>query len=131
MAEGRDGCRSVQDGMPAADKGADGLGDSPCTSCGACCAYSHDWPEFSDEDDLNGIPESMCDCDAGRMKCIGDRCVALVGEIGRKVRCSVYESRPAVCKAFQPGTDACAEVRRWFKLTPATGVLGSASGVGC
>jgi hypothetical protein len=64
------------------------------------------------------------------MKCIGDRCVALVGEIGRKVGCSVYKSRPAVCKAFQPGTDACAEVRRWFKLAPVTGLLGSVSGVG-
>lgn len=104
--------------MPTTNIGERERKDSPCTSCGACCAYSHDWPEFCEEDDLEGIPESMCDCESGRMKCIGDRCVALVGEIGVAVGCSVYASRPGVCKAFEAGSQACAEVRRWFQLEP-------------
>lgn len=91
---------------------------SPCTTCGACCAYSFDWPEFSDEDELDGVPESMCDCENGRMKCVGDRCVALVGEVGNAVKCSIYSSRPAVCRGFEPGTNVCGEVRRFFKLAP-------------
>jgi Fe-S-cluster containining protein len=90
---------------------------SPCTSCGACCAYSYDWPEFSDDDDLDGIPEELCDCDVGRMKCNGDRCVALQGQIGQAVRCVVYESRPGVCRSFKPGTSNCNTVRRFFGLS--------------
>ena len=25
--------------------------DNPCQACGACCAYSANWPRFSTEDD--------------------------------------------------------------------------------
>ncbi|MBK6616280.1 YkgJ family cysteine cluster protein [Ottowia sp.] len=89
---------------------------SPCTRCGACCAYSDTWPEFGEEDELDGIPEHMCDSDHGRMKCDGDRCVALVGGIGQSVRCAVYEGRPNVCREFLPGTTACNQVRRYFGL---------------
>jgi len=91
---------------------------SPCTTCGACCAYSDTWPEFSDDDVLDGVPEHMCDCDHGRMKCHGDRCVALLGDIGHAVQCSVYESRPSVCRQFLPATADCNEVRRYFDLSP-------------
>ncbi|MBG6083168.1 YkgJ family cysteine cluster protein [Rubrivivax gelatinosus] len=89
---------------------------SPCVSCGACCAYSYDWPEFEEEDDLDGVPVEMCDCDHGRMKCVGDRCVALEGVIGQAVRCAIYAGRPNVCRRFLPGTDACTQVRAYFKL---------------
>lgn len=44
-----------------------------CQSCGACCAYSDTWPEFLDEDTCEGIPDEMCNCETGRMKCNGDR----------------------------------------------------------
>ena len=89
-----------------------------CTACGACCAYSNNWPEFSDADDLDGVPESMCDCENGRMKCDGDRCVALVGVIGERVHCSVYPSRPLVCREFIPGSPDCNTVRAYFGLPP-------------
>lgn len=90
-----------------------------CQSCGACCAYSDTWPEFLEEDDGDGIPEAMCDCEHGRMKCIGDRCVALVGVIGEKVACAVYPNRPSVCRQFPHGNvDYCNTVRSYFNLPP-------------
>lgn len=107
---------SRRGGMPGGPVERHAPEPSPCISCGACCAYSDTWPEFGDEDDLDGIPESMCDCNAGRMRCERDRCVALEGEIGRDVRCSVYEGRPAVCRDFEPCTPACNTVRRHFGL---------------
>jgi Fe-S-cluster containining protein len=90
-----------------------------CTTCGGCCAFSYDWPEFTDESDLQmeGIPLELCDVEHGRMKCAGDRCLALTGEVGRQVSCSVYPNRPNVCRAFEPGSDDCNQVRRYFKLT--------------
>jgi Fe-S-cluster containining protein len=91
---------------------------SPCVDCGACCAYSETWPEFEEADDLDGVPEHMCDCDMGRMKCDGDRCVALIGIIGESVRCAIYESRPGVCRRFEAGAQACTQVRHYFDLPP-------------
>ncbi len=87
-----------------------------CQSCGGCCAYSDTWPEFVEDLDGDGIDESLIDLALGRMRCDGDRCVALVGVVGAKVLCSVYERRPAVCREFQPGTAGCKQVRQWFKL---------------
>lgn len=87
-----------------------------CQKCGGCCAYSHDWPELLDERDGDEIPVEWIDCETGRMKCDGDRCIALEGEIGSRVSCRVYEIRPAVCREFQPGTEGCNQVRQWFKL---------------
>jgi len=50
------------------------------------------------------------------MRCNGDRCVALGGEIGIKVSCAVYDARPMVCREFVPGTQYCAQVRQYFNL---------------
>ncbi|WP_353850731.1 YkgJ family cysteine cluster protein [Burkholderia multivorans] len=87
-----------------------------CQSCGGCCAYSHTWLEFREEDTCDGIPEEMCDCETGRMKCDGDRCVALAGKIGQRVSCSTYEHRPSVCREFMPGSGGCRQVQTFFKL---------------
>lgn len=92
--------------------------EDACQSCGACCAYSYDWPEFTDESDrhLSRIPIELCNCDTGRMKCVGDRCCALQGEVGKSVSCSIYKNRPNVCRQFKPGTAGCEMVRRSFGL---------------
>lgn len=87
-----------------------------CRSCGGCCAYSDTWPEFIEDTDGDGIDDALIDMDRGMMRCNGDRCLALVGEVGKDVSCSVYENRPSVCREFQPGTDGCKQVRKWFKL---------------
>ncbi len=97
---------------------ADG-GDVPsCQSCGACCAYSREWPRFTLEDDaaLARIPADFIDDTLGRMRCQGDRCAALSGEIGVATACTIYSVRPDVCRACQPGDDACRMARDLFGL---------------
>lgn len=89
-----------------------------CQSCGACCAYSGDWPRFSLEDDaaLARIPSRFVDDAAGGMRCEGNRCSALLGTVGGKTACLVYEVRPQVCASCQPGDDACLMARARFGL---------------
>jgi Fe-S-cluster containining protein len=91
-----------------------------CQSCGACCAYSREWPRFSTEDDadLERIPPALVDEGLGRMRCNGDRCAALVGDVGVATACSIYALRPQVCRTCLPGDDACAVARRRFGLAP-------------
>lgn len=89
-----------------------------CQSCGACCAYSRDWPRFSLEDDaaIARIPAQFVDDEAGRMRCDGDRCTALRGTVGQHTSCSIYAVRPEVCSAEQPGDEACRIARAYYKL---------------
>jgi Fe-S-cluster containining protein len=89
-----------------------------CQSCGACCAYSKEWPRFSTEEDaeLERIPSAYVDDSLGRMRCNGDRCSALTGEIGIATACAVYAVRPQVCRTCMPGDDACAMARQRFGL---------------
>jgi len=39
-------------------------------------------------------------------------CVALKGEVGKSVSCSLYDVRPSVCRGFEPGSKACHEARK-------------------
>ena len=41
----------------------------------------------------------------GRMRCNGDRCAALVGDVGVLTACTIYTIRPDVCRACLPGDD--------------------------
>jgi len=50
------------------------------------------------------------------MRCDGDRCSALEGEIGRSTRCVVYADRPVVCRDCVPGDDACRIARAGLGL---------------
>jgi Fe-S-cluster containining protein len=91
-----------------------------CQSCGACCAYSKEWPRFSTEDDadLARIPPAFVDDGQNRMRCNGDRCTALRGEVGVATACAVYAVRPEVCRTCLPGDDACTLARLRFGLPP-------------
>jgi Fe-S-cluster containining protein len=93
-----------------------------CQACGACCAYSAEWPRFSLETDaaLAAIPHAYVDDARGRMRCVGDRCAALEGRIGVATACAVYAVRPDVCRACLPGDDACRIARRRVGLAPIT-----------
>jgi hypothetical protein len=84
-----------------------------CRACGACCAYSHEWPRFTLEDDaaLARIPAAYADDGASGMRCDGDRCSALVGAVGVATACAIYLVRPDVCHACQPGDDECRTAR--------------------
>jgi uncharacterized protein len=89
-----------------------------CRACGACCSFSSEWPRFSLESDadLDQIPNAYVDGDLGRMRCRGDRCSALVGDVGISTACAIYAVRPEVCRACLPGDDSCKIARRRFKL---------------
>ena len=89
-----------------------------CRTCGACCSFSRDWPRFTTESDadLDRISGELADHYLGRMRCRGDRCAALVGEVGVLTSCAIYEVRPEVCRACEPGDEACRLARHRFGL---------------
>ena len=88
--------------------------ESPCQACGACCAYSQNWPRFTTEDDaaLGLIPENFVNERQAGMRCDGDRCSALSGQIGIATRCVIYAVRPEVCRTCMPGDVECNMARR-------------------
>ena len=89
-------------------------GENPCQACGACCAYSANWPRFSTEDDdaLARIPAELVNARGSGMRCEGDRCAALKGKIGEATSCAIYDVRPDVCRTCMPGDAECAMARR-------------------
>ena len=89
-----------------------------CQSCGACCAYSADWPRFSTEDDaqLDRIPAKLVSATETGMRCEGARCSALAGKVGQATSCTIYEIRPDVCRACMPGDGDCLIARKAFGL---------------
>jgi Fe-S-cluster containining protein len=91
-----------------------------CQSCGACCAYSANWPRFSTEDDnaLALIPVALVNAAQSGMRCDGDRCAALDGEVGKATRCTIYAVRPEVCRTCEPGDAECNMARRRHRLPP-------------
>ena len=83
---------------------------NPCLACGACCAYyraSFYWAE-SDLIQPGGVPIGLTDkLNDFRLVMKGSkgsrpRCLALMGIIGKKVHCSIYEHRASVCRDFPP-----------------------------
>ncbi|HAG96503.1 MAG: zinc/iron-chelating domain-containing protein [Pseudomonadales bacterium] len=80
---------------------------SPCLGCGACCGFfrvSFYWGEARSvgglvPDHLTTKVNSVYSCMQGTEGGHG-RCVALLGEIGTQVRCSIYQNRPSPCREF-------------------------------
>jgi len=60
------------------------IAENFCQSCGACCSYSANWPRFTIEDDaaLDLIPAKYVNARQSGMRCDGDRCSALTGDVG-------------------------------------------------
>ena len=81
-----------------------------CLTCGACCAsfrVSFYWAE-SDEAVACCVPADMT-CQVAPLLCAmkGTNqqepwCVALQGNVGVNVRCSIYDRRPSVCHEVTP-----------------------------
>jgi len=59
--------------------------------------------------EIERIPEALREI--GGMACLGDRCLALVGEVGGRTGCSVYPVRPIVCRDCEPGDPECLMAR--------------------
>jgi Fe-S-cluster containining protein len=84
-----------------------------CQSCGACCSHKWSWPLLKkDRSDATNIPPNMIRSDYPLMKTENARCVALTGQIGVSVSCSIYQNRPNACRSFVVGSDLCVEARR-------------------
>ena len=106
--------------------------DFACLSCGACCAAFR--VDFHRADlataENPGVPEALTvplTATLVRMRGTDEappRCVALEGEVGQHVSCSIYEQRPGPCRDFAPyaplgfGEDACDRARRRYGLPP-------------
>ncbi|MBN2299445.1 MAG: YkgJ family cysteine cluster protein [Deltaproteobacteria bacterium] len=105
---------------------------NPCLSCGACCAYyraSFYWAE-ADDATPGGVPSHMTEkLNDFRRVMIGTnqnkpRCIALAGEIGNAVFCSIYENRSSVCRDFEPSwsggrpNERCDNARIAWGLSP-------------
>lgn len=81
---------------------------NPCRTCGACCAYFRVSFYWGETDEAPGgyvpaeltVPEPPFYHLMRGTERIPPRCVALEGEVGRAVRCRIYERRPSPCREF-------------------------------
>ena len=96
--------------------------DHACLACGACCAaYRVDFHPLELAGGkfawAGGVPLALTvPVTTGLVRMAGTdaaqpRCVALDGEIGRCVACSIYDGRPSPCRELEPGCDACERAR--------------------
>ncbi|KAB0629394.1 YkgJ family cysteine cluster protein [Acinetobacter guillouiae] len=92
-----------------------------CLSCGACCAFfrvSFYWAEGE------AMPPDYVEPLTAVYSCMQGtnqkqpRCVALKGEIGQQVSCSMYEQRSSSCKQVHAGDSQCAKARQGYGLIP-------------
>lgn len=80
---------------------------NPCLSCGACCAHfrvSFFWGEaqsaggYVPDECITVINPTFVAMTGTH--CKPARCVALVGEIGQQVHCTIYAERSTTCQNF-------------------------------
>ena len=104
---------------------------NPCLECGACCAFyraSFYWAE-SDLAQPSGVPSELTEkMNDFRLFMRGSngsrpRCIALMGIIGKKVHCSIYNRRASVCQDFPPSWENNIHNERCDKARAAWGLL--------
>lgn len=97
-----------------------------CTRCGACCFNPPDnvregyvdYVEVAPGDELRRKPELMRRYAVEKdgqlhLRVLEDqRCIALAGRLGRRVRCTIYHVRPSPCRRVQAGSELCDRYRR-------------------
>ena len=98
---------------------------SACLTCGACCvSYRVEFAMYERDDHGGRVPAELTETVRGitcRMRGTGTvpiRCVALQGEVGRSVACTVYDRRPQPCAELQAGTYGCNKARARHGLPP-------------
>lgn len=81
--------------------------NSPCITCGACCAFYRASFYWAETDAGGGtVPAALTEkLNDFRAVMLGSqppkpRCIALKGTIGQSVGCSIYELRASVCRDF-------------------------------
>ena len=110
-----------------------------CQSCGACCALYRVALKCSETDDqLGGVVPLDLTVPYGKDKRLMKgtekfmkRCQALVGNVGRKVACRIYDQRPSACRDFaaswegiSDGNPLCDRARIIHGLVPFNNVQG-------
>ncbi len=100
-----------------------------CQTCGACCCNSDqnkaeefiDYVEVLPRDALAKQPPrvlrrlTVVNGQGERhLRLVGEeqRCIALKGELGQLVTCSIYELRPKPCRILEAGSSECRARRR-------------------
>ena len=105
---------------------------SACLACGACCAAFRVDFHCSElaAGERSGVPPELTVPVTDRLRrmrgtdAAPPRCIALEGEIGQAVHCTIYAVRPGPCRDFAPyaglgiGEDACDAARRRYGLAP-------------
>ncbi len=107
---------------------------SICQSCGACCATFR--VDFHPAELAGGafawgqgvlpaltVPVTTVIVRMSGSDATEPRCIALAGEVGKAVACTIYDTRPSPCREFDTTDDACARARRRHGLPPLTTVL--------
>ncbi|MFN4121520.1 YkgJ family cysteine cluster protein [Acidovorax sp.] len=97
----------------------------PCLACGACCAsFRVDFAVYEMVDMGGTVPTHLAmDVNGSTCRMRGTeqvpiRCVALTGEVGAMVACSIYDARPTPCREFTAGDYACHKARARHGLAP-------------
>ena len=92
--------------------------ENPCQSCGVCCAsFRVDFSVYESQSEGGSVPEGLSVEVTGstcRMRGTDHsppRCAALMGKLGEKVACGIYEWRPSPCREFEAGSAACQQAR--------------------
>ncbi|MBA3012715.1 MAG: YkgJ family cysteine cluster protein [Proteobacteria bacterium] len=81
---------------------------SPCERCGACCAFFRVSVPTAETNDAAGglVPADMIFFSNSSQRCMkgtettSPRCIALEGNVGVRVKCTIYENRPSTCRNF-------------------------------
>ena len=105
-----------------------------CQRCGACCAHFRVSFYWGEADDAPGgrVPVALTRQVTPQLRCMAGtdakpvRCIALQGEVGQAVGCSIYALRSSTCREVQPGDAQCLRARAAFGLESGTGAAMSA-----
>jgi Fe-S-cluster containining protein len=106
-----------------------GLGQEyDCTTCGACCFGKRDYVQVFAHDAarlgaartaelvapaIGEIPASVGRAPEPKrfMKMTHGHCIALRTDVPNRLLCAVYDDRPVLCRALEPGSAPCLEAR--------------------
>ena len=104
---------------------------NPCITCGACCAsFRVDFARDELQSEGGPVPDGLAvevtdsTCRMRGTDHARPRCAALVGTVGERASCGIYEWRPGPCREFGMlaplgrGDEACNRARARHGLPP-------------
>ena len=87
-----------------------------CMKCGACCSAFE--VRFLGPHSVNEKYYIKINPTVSELKKDSNmRCCALEGDVGKSVKCSIYEDRPSVCSNFENGGERCIALRKRLSIT--------------